>query len=121
MLRARGQMPPTSRVKNGVYAGGLILLVGFFGSAPMLLKARNEGKNLTSQEAPLTGSQIMRGAFMNTGSKDVGPDRDWKNGDYIGPHKGGATFDPSAADIAEARARLEARKRELGLPARSAA
>ena len=110
-------MPLSARTKNRLYAGGLVLLVGFFGSAPMLLKARNEGKNLTHQEAPLTGSQIMRGAFMNTGSKDVGPDRDWKNGVYIGPHKGGVAFDPSAQDIAEARARLEERKRALGIKA----
>eukprot|EP00631_Chrysoreinhardia_giraudii_P002256 CAMPEP_0197422468 /NCGR_PEP_ID=MMETSP1170-20131217/16021_1 /TAXON_ID=54406 /ORGANISM="Sarcinochrysis sp, Strain CCMP770" /LENGTH=78 /DNA_ID=CAMNT_0042949801 /DNA_START=224 /DNA_END=460 /DNA_ORIENTATION=- len=25
----------------------------------------------------LSGSQVQRGQFMNTGSKDVGPDPDW--------------------------------------------
>jgi hypothetical protein len=109
----------STRTKNRVYALGLVLLVGSFALTPLLLKHRSEGKNLTSQDKPLTGSQIMRGAYMNTGSKDVGADKDWRNGVYIGAHKGGVAFDPSAEDIAEARARLEERKRQLGLPPRA--
>lgn len=34
-------------------------------------------KSLYDSEEGLTGSQIQRGAFMNSGSKDVGRDRDW--------------------------------------------
>ncbi|CAM9982063.1 unnamed protein product [Hapterophycus canaliculatus] len=34
-------------------------------------------KSLYDSEEGLTGSQIQRGAFMNSGSKDVGRDYDW--------------------------------------------
>lgn len=34
-------------------------------------------KSLYDSEEGLTGSQIQRGAFMNSGSKDVGRDHDW--------------------------------------------
>ena len=44
------------------------------------------GKNLQQSEKALTGSQVQRGAYMNTGSKDIGPDPDWdlKKGLYKG-------------------------------------
>jgi hypothetical protein len=103
------------RMKNRVYMGGLVALCAFFGSAPLILKQRNDGNNLTTQEKPLTGSQIMRGAFLNTGSKDVGRDKDWDNGVYVGKYKSGASFNPSAEDLAEARLKLEAQKKALGM------
>lgn len=34
-------------------------------------------KSLYDSEEGLTGSQIQRGAFMNSGSKDVGRDPEW--------------------------------------------
>jgi hypothetical protein len=34
-------------------------------------------KSLTNSDQPLTGSQIQRGAYMNTGSRDAGRDPDW--------------------------------------------
>ena len=34
-------------------------------------------KSLYDSEEGLTGSQIQRGAFMNSGSKDIGRDHDW--------------------------------------------
>ena len=101
--------------KNRAYAAGLVLLVGFFACAPLMLKHRHGAGNLTSQEKPLTGSQIMRGAYLNTGSRDAGADHDWQNGVYIGAHKGGVAFNPTAEDIADARARLEAKKKSAGL------
>jgi hypothetical protein len=112
-------MPPSPGGRNALYAGALVALVGVFACAPLLLKHRAAGNNLTSQDKPLTGSQIMRGAYMNTGSRDAGADKDWRNGVYIGAHKGGAAFDPTAEDIAAARARLEAAKARAGLSARS--
>lgn len=38
---------------------------------------RDYSKSLYDSEEGLTGSQIQRGAFMNSGSKDVGRDHDW--------------------------------------------
>ncbi len=103
------------RTRNYIYGGTLVVLAGFFACAPMLLGKR-DGVNLSTQAGPLTGSQIMRGAYLNTGSRDAGVDPDWDNGRYIGTKGAGAAFAPSAADIAEARARLEARKAALGIP-----
>jgi len=107
---------PSLKSKNRFYLTGLIGLVGFFASAPLLLKNRNAGHNLTTQKEGLTGSQIMRGAYLNTGSKDVGADPDWNNGKYIGPHKEQSAFQPSAVEVAEARARFEKEKARRGLP-----
>ena len=41
---------------------------------------------LISREGALTGSQTMRGPYINSGSRDVGPDPDWdlKRGTYKG-------------------------------------
>ena len=43
-------------------------------------------RNLAGSDKALSGSQIMRGPYVNTGSKDVGPDPDWdvKKGTYKG-------------------------------------
>lgn len=53
---------------------GLVLLVGGFGSIPLLVRKSNENHNLLTSEKPLTGSQIQRGMYLNTGSQDAGPD-----------------------------------------------
>jgi hypothetical protein len=41
---------------------------------------------LISREGALTGSQTMRGPYINSGSRDVGRDPDWdlKRGTYKG-------------------------------------
>ena len=40
--------------------------------------------SLINKEDALTGSQVMRGAYLNVSSRDVGPDPDWVNGRYEG-------------------------------------
>ncbi|CAN0100771.1 unnamed protein product [Scytosiphon promiscuus] len=45
-------------------------------SIPFVIRKRMT-KSLYDSEEGLTGSQIQRGAFMNSGSKDVGRDYDW--------------------------------------------
>ena len=35
---------------------------------------------LNDRDEPLTSSQVRRGAFMNTGTRDVGRDPDWEGG-----------------------------------------
>jgi len=94
------------RARNLLYAGGLAAGAGVFASAPLWL--RREGVNLTSQEKPLQPSQVMRGAYVNSGSRDVGADPAWVNGVYT--PNAPAHFAPSADDVARARARLEARR-----------
>ena len=97
--------------RNAASAAALLLLVGAFASAPMIIKARHGGKNLTTQSQPLTGSQTMRGAYMNTGSQDAGADPNWVGGRYVGKSATGAAFDPPKDALSGARARLDAAKR----------
>ena len=94
---------PSLRTKNLVYAAGLTLVGGVFACAPLLL--RRPEVNLTTQPGPLQPSQVMRGAYLNTGSQDVGADPDWVDGKYVGARH----FRPSEADVAEARARFVAK------------
>ncbi len=97
------------RTRNLAYASGLVVMCGVFAAVPFLITAAHPG-NLTTQDAPLKPSQVMRGAYINSGSQDVGADPAWKTGRYV--PTGAAHFDPSGADVAAARARLDARKRE---------
>ena len=96
--------------RNTVYASALVVLVGVFAATPLIIKARQGEANLTSQAKPLSGSQIMRGAYLNTGSKDAGADPNWVGGRYVGKAGLGSNFSPSAEALAEARAALDARK-----------
>ena len=59
-----------------VTLAGLVLFAGGMGSIPLLVRL-NQSKAMISSEDKLTGSQVQRGAFMNSGSKDVGRDHDW--------------------------------------------
>jgi hypothetical protein len=52
---------------------GLAGLVAASMAAPALyIKAM--GKSITERTGPLTGSQVQRGPYLNTGSRDAGPD-----------------------------------------------
>lgn len=93
-----------ARLKNFVYAGGLALMALGFAIGPIMLQRSQT--NLTTKKDGLTGSQIMRGAYANTGSKDVGVDPDWQDGRYVG--KSARNFEPSPEEVAAARARFEA-------------
>lgn len=90
---------------------GLLVLCGTFASIPLLMQKRHANHNLSAKQTPLTGSQIMRGAYINSGSKDIGPDPDWdmKRGIYLG--SSGQRFSPDDDDITKARMRLEENKR----------
>jgi len=74
--------------RNVIVAASLIGFVGVGASFPFfyMRKQKEKHKNLMQQDAPLTGSQVIRGAYINTGTKDIGadPDWDWKNGTYKG-------------------------------------
>lgn len=87
---------------------GLLVVATTFAVAPLYFKYRGEGNNLTKSPKPLTGSQIMRGAYINSGSKDVGPDPDWVDGKYIG--RSVRNFQPSEEEIAALRKELDARR-----------
>lgn len=93
------------RTKNIAYGLGLFIVACGFASAPAFLKAP---ENLTTKKGSLNGGQIMRGAYINSGSHDAGADPDWVNGIYHS--SANSHFNPTADDVAGARKRLEARK-----------
>ena len=97
------------RGRNAASASALIVLVGVFAATPLIIKARQGDANLTAQSKPLSGSQIMRGAYMNTGSRDAGSDPDWDGGRYTGGAKA-QNFSPSPEQLAAARAEYERAK-----------
>mmetsp|Transcript_7206 Transcript_7206/g.11490 ORF Transcript_7206/g.11490 Transcript_7206/m.11490 type:complete len:97 (+) Transcript_7206:78-368(+) len=70
---------PVPKGRNLATAVGLVGFVAGVGSIPYFYTKHMSDKNinLLQQEKPLSGSQIIRGAYMNTGSKDIGVDPDW--------------------------------------------
>lgn len=96
----------------------LVGCAGVFAAMPFWIKATSE-HSMTTQAKPLLGHQIMRGAYINSGSKDIGADPDWVNEDGKLLYKGKSmkNFDPSDEDVRAARARLEERRRRMGLAA----
>ena len=76
---------------RGKYAtlAGMLSIIGVMGMLPMWIKWKI-AEPLSSADKSLTGSQIQRGQFMNTGSKDVGRDPDWdaKHAIYKPNHPG---------------------------------
>ncbi|TFJ83795.1 hypothetical protein NSK_004897 [Nannochloropsis salina CCMP1776] len=53
---------------------------------PYGIRKLRDGRSLYQSDKPLTGSQIMRGAYMNTSSQDIGPDPDYdfRSGEWHG-------------------------------------
>ncbi len=86
------------------------MMAAGFACAPLYLKAP---ENLTNKKSALNGGQIMRGAYINSGSHDAGADPNWVNGVYVPSTP--AHFKPSADDVADARVSLESRKRAAGM------
>jgi hypothetical protein len=79
--------PPRSNLPLVV---GLVGFTGLMAAVPVLLQRRHKnlqqgGTSLTS-ERPLSGNEVRRGVYLNTGSRDAGPDPDWdlRAGTYKG-------------------------------------
>jgi len=63
------------KTKNVILALGLAAF-GIGGALfPYLYATSRTRKPLTSSETPLSGQATMRGAYMNTGSRDIGPSK----------------------------------------------
>lgn len=89
MSTASGR-PPRPPRSQPLLVLGLVGFTGFMCMVPVLLQQRHkrltQGVSLTNSERPLTHAEVRRGAYLNTGSRDVGPDPDWnwKDGTYKG-------------------------------------
>ncbi|KAJ1638460.1 hypothetical protein T492DRAFT_1139924 [Pavlovales sp. CCMP2436] len=80
--------PPRPPVSHRYVAVPLAVFLGGASYLPFYLHDRQTKLtgNLYARDQPLSGNQIMRGPYINTGSKDAGPDPDWdhKTGRYKG-------------------------------------
>lgn len=63
--------------RNYALGAALVVVIGGIGLVPLAVKKSRGERSLFKSEQPLTGSQIMRGNYINSGSKDVGPDPDY--------------------------------------------
>lgn len=63
--------------RNRALGAALVVVITGIGLVPIAVKRARGERSLFASEQPLTGSQIMRGAYINSGSQDVGPDPDY--------------------------------------------
>lgn len=72
-----GKAAGSFAARNYALGAALVVVIGGIGLVPLAVKKSRGEKSLFRSEEPLTGSQIMRGNYINSGSKDVGPDPDY--------------------------------------------
>lgn len=67
------------RTANLMVAGGITIFALAMGAYPFyeVQKHKAEANSLSEKEGALSGSQIQRGQYINTGSQDIGRDPDW--------------------------------------------
>jgi hypothetical protein len=66
----------STRFRNGTVLAGLGVLIGTMFVGPSLY-VKAKGRSLVERQGPLTGSQVQRGPYLNSGSRDAGVDPDW--------------------------------------------
>jgi hypothetical protein len=62
--------------RNVLMAGGLCFFGGTMMAVPLIIRTM-QTQPMINQDKALTGSQVQRGPFINSGSKDAGRDTDW--------------------------------------------
>ena len=89
-MSSRSRIPRGGpRGKNYAVIFGCLAFAGACGVIPLISTQIMKGEgNLINKDKPLTGSQIQRGPFLNSGSIDAGPDPDWKMRDGSYTYKG---------------------------------
>ncbi|ETV73847.1 hypothetical protein H257_11511 [Aphanomyces astaci] len=77
-MASRAQRTLKSRRESSLLIGGFVLLGGLaMYSLPYFIVKGKQGQNTLAKEGPLSKTEVRRGAFLNSGSKDIGPDPDW--------------------------------------------
>jgi hypothetical protein len=72
-LKQQQQQQRKKMSRNKLVAGSLVIFCGVMASFPFVYKKYYLGnRNITHELAPLSGQTIIRGAYINTGSKDIG-------------------------------------------------
>ena len=79
-VEGRGDRDRDRRMRMVYY--GCLAFTAAAASIPLAAHAwiggGNENNSLTDREGALTAPQVRRGAFLNTGSRDVGRDPEWE-------------------------------------------
>ena len=93
------------RGKNAAVAAGLALVGAGFALLPLYF-SRTSPQNLTLKPDALGGHQVMRGPYLNTGSRDAGWDPSWQRDSRTGAmvYVGKAAVAVTDADVARFRA-----------------
>jgi len=68
-------------MKHKATLAGLSLFIGVMGALPYVVRKNTPS---ISEREKLSGSQRVRGLFMNYGSSDAGIDPDWDHGTWKG-------------------------------------
>ena len=82
--------PPPRKASNMPLVFGLVGFTSLMAAVPLLLHRRHmrlqQGVPMVATERALSTTEVRRGVYLNTGSKDVGADPDWdfKAGTYKG-------------------------------------
>mmetsp|Transcript_7920 Transcript_7920/g.13260 ORF Transcript_7920/g.13260 Transcript_7920/m.13260 type:complete len:87 (+) Transcript_7920:155-415(+) len=67
----------SKKTKDYIVAGLFTVFAGCMMALPLYVTKKREGQNMLVQEEALSATQIRRGAYINSGSRDVGRDPDW--------------------------------------------
>ena len=62
---------------NLVVGGAVSLFALAMGTYPYFAVRSHEASKMQTRDEALTGSQIQRGQYINSGSRDAGRDPDW--------------------------------------------
>ena len=81
------RLPQPPRKSNAPVLLGLFVFTGTMFAVPLFLQKRHQrlqnGGSLFASEEPLNAQAIRRGTYVNAGSRDVGPDRDWDHKNFL--------------------------------------
>ena len=107
-------METAARRRNWLVAGGLVAFAGGMAAFPFAYKTYVLKYNLNFADKPLAGQNIVRGAYLNSGSKDIGVDPDWDP--KTGTWRGRASLRERQEAIAQAKAGTDGAKKSDGSP-----
>jgi hypothetical protein len=69
----------STKQRNRIVGVAVALFSIGMGAVPYFFtrSMQQQGKNLSTEKLNLPGQAVVRGAYVNTGSRDAGPDPDW--------------------------------------------
>ena len=103
--------PPRPPRSNVPLVLGLVGFTALMGAVPLYLHRRMQrlqGGAMWSSDRPLGTTEVRRGTYLNTGSKDVGADPDWDHKNYLYKGRAPAVIDETTGLSASGSASMRA-------------